>query len=68
MNNYNMWSRTLQNILQLGLEEYMELQKQVMEALYRTIDKFAWELMVTNNMSLYEARYYVIKQMREMGW
>lgn len=63
-----MWSRTLQNILQLGLEEYMELQKQVMEALYRTIDKFAWELMVTNNMSLYEARYYVIKQMREMGW
>lgn len=66
-----MWSSELLTLLLLFRDlvnpfDYLEYEKVVNivhEAIEETINKYAWELMVTHNLSLYEARYIIIKQL-----
>lgn len=66
-----MWSSELLSLLLLLRDlvnpfdylEYEQLVNIVHEAIEETIDKYAWELMVIHNLSLYEARYIIIKQL-----
>ena len=66
-----MWSFELLNLLLLFRDlvnpfdylEYEEIVDIVHKAIEETIDKYAWELMVIHNLSLYEARNIIIKQL-----
>ena len=48
----------------LDIMEYEELVECVKQALHETINEYAWKLMMTHNLSLAEARYIVVKNIR----
>lgn len=69
---YSMWHPHLLMLLNmfqntinpLDIMEYEELVECVKQALHETINEYAWKLMMTHNLSLAEARYIVVKNIR----